>query len=165
MQGASRAPVPSVWTPLSMLTSPGSSCFACCLSHGNGTGRSWRKQAGQSQAQHFLCFGLLEGAQPSPLSHFCHKIHVCGFSHSPNPKDTFSHMSPGTSRARLGSTLSQMALPHPTCFPVLASVPVDNQSPKAILRHASPRKDTHTFLIGKLRHTQQQREGDFTHPC
>lgn len=104
--------------------------------------QSRQEQAGQSKAQPFLHHGLLEGAQPSPLSHFCHKIHVCGFSHAPNPKDTFPHVSPGSSRARLGSALSQLALPHPTCSPVLASVPVDNQSPNAILMQPSPRKDT-----------------------
>lgn len=58
-----------------------------------GAGRSRQELAGQSQTQHFLCCGLLEGAQPSPLSHFYHKIHVPGFSHAPNPKDTFSHVS------------------------------------------------------------------------
>lgn len=73
-------------------------------------------------------------------------------------------MSPGSSRARLGSALSQLALPHPSCSPVLASVPVDNQSPKC---HPDARLSqrghiAYTFLVGKLRLTQQQQhEGDF----
>lgn len=39
-QGAPRAPEPSLWTPLSVLASPGSSCCACCLSRRAGAGRT-----------------------------------------------------------------------------------------------------------------------------
>lgn len=51
-------------------------------------GPAGTERAGRSQTQPFLCSGLSEGARPSPLPHFCYKIHVRGFSHSANTKDT-----------------------------------------------------------------------------
>lgn len=93
-----------------------------------------QEQAGQHQAQPFPHHGLPEGPWPSPLSQsstFGIKIHVHGFSHAPDPKDTFSHLSPCPGRgAQLGCTppprhwLIQAGLWHRPLYMWITKAPV-----------------------------------------